>query len=367
MRNAKGSLRVGIAVVLLISSFNLTACGGRIKPSLTQVAAPTAAPSQNFYDDVNQNQNLYNNSVNQYAAPLVNQAPNTQSGSFNVDQATFNQWQAKGIAVSSGTIYVTVADTSGLSKKGSIVKMNSSDGKNWKDLTSSLLGMRHPLDATVTGLAISGGTIIATDSTSQIYSVDASKGSVKVIKAAGGTDVTAGAGNLFIANGSVEKSDSSATTRTPIVGMTASGGVGSDNLGNVFAVSGNTIKKADSMGQVMDVVTTDLAGPIDVAVDSRNGDIYVLEASMVKRFTTNGQFAVSFSNGSTKAVSIATDEAGAVYVADAGNSNKDSKVIKFAASVTQPVSQQSNGYNYGQTNSVYGSNNYATYSNTRGY
>ena len=80
MRNAKGSLRVGIAVVLFVSAFNLTACGGRIKP-VTQVAPATQAPS-NFYDNINQTPDPYPsaNYGNQYGGTaLLNSAPNTQS------------------------------------------------------------------------------------------------------------------------------------------------------------------------------------------------------------------------------------------------------------------------------------------------
>jgi hypothetical protein len=368
MRNVRGSFRTGIAVVLLISSFNITACGGRLKPGLTQAAPATTTPGNNFYDNINQpTQDYYNSPTNnQYgSASIINAAPNATAGSFKVDQATFNQWQARGIAVSSGTIYVSVADTNGLSKKGSIVKMNSSDGKSWKDLTSSLMGLRHPLDATVTGLAVSGGSIIAVDSASKVYSVDASSGDVKVIKTAGGTDVAAGGGSVFIANGSVEKSDTSASSRVPIMGLTASGGVGSDNMGNVYAVSGNTIKKADIQGQVMDIVTTNLSGAIDVAADSRNGDIYVLESSMIKRFNANGQLMASFANGATKAIGIAVDESGAVYVADAGSNNKDSKVNKFAAATDAIMNSQMNRSNTINTTNPYGNNGYGTYSNTR--
>jgi hypothetical protein len=371
MRNPKGSLKVGIAVVLLISSFNLTACGGRIKAA-TQVTPVSTTPGTNFYDDTTQQEQDYYPTTNYETSTIPTGTANIQSATFKVDQATFNQWQAKAIAVSSGTIYVAVSDTEGLSKKGSIVKMNSSDGKNWKDITSKLLGVSHPIASTVTGLTVSGGTIIATDSNSKVYSVDASKGSVKVIKTAGGTDVASGAGSVFIANGSVEKSDTTASLRTPITGLSASGGVGSDNLGNVYAVSGNTIKKADAQGQVFDVITTDLSSPVDVTVDSRSGDIYVLEQSTIKRFNSNGQLLVSFSNGATKAVSIATDESGALYVADAGSSYKDSKVIKFAPSVDAVMSSSNysnSGYGtYGTTNSSnnsYGNNGYAVYSNTR--
>jgi hypothetical protein len=51
-----------------------------------------------------------------------------------------------------------------------------------------------------------------------------------------------------------------------------------------------------------------------------------------------------------------------VYVADAGSSYKDSKVIKFAPAVDASMNQMSNDYGY--TNSTYGSYNNSTYGNT---
>ncbi|GIW22107.1 MAG: hypothetical protein KatS3mg068_1114 [Candidatus Sericytochromatia bacterium] len=247
--------------------------------------------------------------------------------------------------------------------------MNASDGKNWKDLASSFLGARHPMDSTVTGLAISGGTILAGDSTAKMYVVDASKGSVKTVKNAGGLDVASTAGSFFIANGTIEKTDASASSRNPLPNLTVTGGIGADAMGNVYAVSGNTIKKVDLNSQVTDIITTDLVSPLDVAVDNRNGDIYVLEQAMIKRFSTNGQLLSQFSNGSSKPVGIAVDETGCVYVADAGTSKADSKVVKFSASVDGNNNSMNNfGYqnNYGTGyNNMSYQNSYSSYSNTR--
>jgi hypothetical protein len=259
--------------------------------------------------------------------------PNTQAGIFLADQSIVNDWQAKGIAVVGGSIYLSVSDNKSTKKKGSVVKINSSDGKFWSDLGGTLGGLRHPMDSTVEGIAVSGSTVIAVDSADKVYILDAFKGGINTHKTAGGKDVASGAGSFFIVNGMVEKSDVSASTRNPINGMNTTGGIGADNLGNVYAVSGVTIKKADSTGQVQDVITSDLTAPLDVAIDNRNGDIYVLESETIKRFNSKGQLLTTFSNGAINASSIAIDEVGAIYVADTGNSNKDSKVIKFNPSI----------------------------------
>jgi hypothetical protein len=255
---------------------------------------------------------------------------NTQLKSFNVDQDFFNQWQAKGIAASSGTVYVTVADNTSLFKKGSIIRMDTDSGKNWKNIGSAWLGLRHPLDKTIQGIAISGTNLVAIDSKGSFYNVE-NKQKVKSFKTGPGSDVAVGAGSVFISNGaSVEKADSSGQGRAVIANLTVSGGIGTDSQGNLYAVSGSGVKKVDSKLTVTDVFTQGVENGLDVAIDDTNGFIYVLENSQIKRFTTSGVLTATFGNGAIKAVSIATDELGNVYVADEGKDHKTSKVIKFS-------------------------------------
>lgn len=358
-------LKLGISVLLLSTTLN--ACSKKLS-AISPLPSASQQPINNVPDDF-YNSPDNNNGINNNFPSVPTAVPNTQAGTFKVDQDLVHSWQAKGIAVSGGTIYLTAADSNGLSKKGTVIKMNASDGKNWKDLASALLGMRHPMDSTVTGLAISGGTIIAGDTASKMYVVDASKGSVKKINNAGGLDVAAAAGSFFIANGTVERTDAGASSRNPIPNVSVTGGIGADSMGNVYAVSANTVKKVDTNGQVTDIITTDLVSPVDVAVDNRNGDIYVLEQAMIKRFTTNGQLLSQFSNGSSKPVGISVDETGSVYVADSGSSKADSKVVKFSASIDGNNSNTMGnfGYQNGGTSSNLGTgyNNMSTYSNTR--
>jgi hypothetical protein len=344
-------------ILILNFALGLNSCAGRIKSSTLNQAAPpvSTAPStipDTFYDD---NSNLDNRSS--FNTPVIQAQPNTQMGTFKVDQDTLNDWQARGLAVSGGIIYVSAADTSGLMKKGTVIRMNSSDGKGWKNLASSFLGLRHPMDSTVTGLAISGSTIVAGDTNGKVYIVDASKGGVKTVKGSGALDVASGSGTFYLSNGMVERADNSVSSRSPFGSLSASGGIGADAQGNVYAISGNVVKKGDINGQVTDVITTDINGGIDVAVDNRNGDIYVLEASMIKRFNSNGQLLSQFPNGATKAVSIAIDEMGYVYVADSGKDKKDSKIIKFSASSDAMQTNTLSSQNFG--------NEYSMYSNTR--
>lgn len=254
---------------------------------------------------------------------------NSQIGTLKVDQDFFNQWQAKGIAAAGGTVYLTVADNTSLFKKGSIIRMDTSSGKNWKNIGSTWLGLRFPLDKTIQGIAISGTNLVAIDSKGSMYNVENSK-KVKSFKTGAGTDIAVGAGTIYIANGTgVEKADSSGQGRTAIANLSITGGIGTDKQGNLYAVSGSGVKKVDTNMQVTDVVTQGVSNGIDVAVDDVNGFIYVLENSEIKRFTNTGVLTASFGNGAIKATSIATDELGNLYVADEGKDYKTSKVVKF--------------------------------------
>ena len=194
--NKKQVSKALVASLVLFSTFSMTACKGRMQPSQVTPASSAPTPGDNFNDGSGTTtEDLYAPSA-QAPAP-INATPNTQSGTFKVDQSTLtSQWQAKGIAVSGGSIYISAADNSGLFKKGTVIKMNSSDGKSWKSLGSTLGGLRHPMDATVEGLAVNGSTVVAVDSAGKVYTLDASNGGVKVIKAAGGKDVASGAGSL---------------------------------------------------------------------------------------------------------------------------------------------------------------------------
>jgi len=382
----KNFLKTGLSSVIFLSSLSLAGCGGRI-----QAANPIqVAPQQPVYDNPTYDSPSYDDPT--YGNPdygrdplnVPQGVPNTSAGNFAVDQDLANQWQAKGIAVSGGTIYVTAADNSGLFKKGTVLKMNSSDGKKWENLGGKWLGMRHPMDGTVSGLAVAGGSIVAADTQGKMYTLDASKGGVKVISSGGGTDAAYAGGAVFIANGSVERSDASVSARSPIPGLMTSGGIGGDNMGNVYAANGTIVKKVDNTGMVSDLITSDLQQAVDVAVDSRPnfGDVYVLDGNMIKRFTSGGQFVVSFSSGASRPVGIAVDETGSIYVADGGASYKESKVFKFAPAQSNEINGN-NGYNnygnnnYGNnySNQQYGSygsqsgnyNNYNGYNRNRGY
>ena len=310
-------LKLSLVIGFTLSSFSLSSCGMFKRVATVEPAAEKVTPAANdFYQPPVDNTPVIN---------TVTATPNTSLGTVKL-----TGWQPRGIAVSAGTMYLSAYGTTKvLFTSGTVLKVGA-DGKV-KDLASNLVGY-HAIAKTVTGLALSGSSLVVSD-TDKMYTVDSTSGKVVTIKGkGGGTDVAVAGGNVFISNGSIEKSDSTVASRNPVSGLSGTG-IGGDNTGNVYAVSGNSIKKAGPDGQVMDVVTSDLSAPLDVAVDNRNGDIYVLEMQNVKRFNSSGALLTSFPSMASKPIAIAVDELGIVYVADNGNDAKDSKVVKFSASV----------------------------------
>jgi hypothetical protein len=344
MENPMKRNQLATLTFLTLSSM-LTACGGRtpgvgMVPQVPAAVNPVpdySAPTTPVYTDPSLNSPGFGApgfGAPGYTDPSMglgagSQAPNPQLGTFEVDQDTLNQWQARGIAVNGGAIYIAASDSRSLFKKGTVLKMDATSGKNWKNLGSTMLGLRHPMDSTIQGVAVVGGNLFAIDSTQGLYSVKASGGEVKPLKGAGGMDIAGSMNGLYVsANGGLERGDMSGTARTPMNIMTASG-IGSDSRGNVFFVSGPRVAVMDQSGMPRDVVQQGVMTPLDVAGDGRNGDVYVLEQAEIKRFSMNGQLLARFPHSAAQPSSIAIDETGNVYVADFGSSHKDSKIIKF--------------------------------------
>lgn len=263
--------------------------------------------------------------------------PNRQTASFKVDQDFLNQWQARGIDAHGGNLYISAIDIRNITRKGTVIKMNS-QGEEWKDLAKAWLGMKHPLNSTARGIAAtSSGALLVTDEKSSLFSIDSGTGKVQKIEADSALDIAAGGSNVWITSvRGLEKADSSGSSRTLISGVAASGGVGADAEGNAYVCVSNTIVKVSTDGKATPLVKQYLNSPTDVATDSRNGDVYVLDGGEIKRFDKNGVFVVSFGSAALDPNSIDLDEEGNLYVADFGRDHKSSQILKFEAVPLMP-------------------------------
>ncbi|MBF2052428.1 MAG: hypothetical protein IGS03_03060 [Candidatus Sericytochromatia bacterium] len=332
-RNALASLMI----TSLVASLTLTACGGR---------APMGMPDPGMVQDPNNMVPMPG--VGGSQPPATGQpytpppsmgtpigipgtsptgAPNPQLGAFKVNQGNMlYSWKARGIAVSGGNVYIAAVDNDGLTKNGTILKMDAMSGDKWENLGSRMLGLSSKMSSTLQDVAVAGGNIFAIDSSEGVYTIHGS-GQVRHIKGGGGSYLAGNNNGLFIAsNGIMERSDMSGEARTPMHNIRVSGGMGADTRGSVYFINGNRIGMLDPNGVPRDVIQQGLMSPLDVAGDGRTGEIYVLEPTEIKRYSNNGQLLASFPHGAAQPSGIAVDETGNVYVCDF---SKSSQVFKF--------------------------------------
>lgn len=258
--------------------------------------------------------------------------PNRHVASFKVDQDFFNQWQPVGLAVSSGTLYVSAIDVGLVSRKGSIISMDASNGEGWKNVTKKWLGLSYGLNSGTRGMAINGsGTIMVSNDKGGIYNVDPGAGSIAKVEAGGSLDIAAGGGKVYIHSArGLEVTDDSGEGATP-TNVKSSGGIAADSEGNGYAPVQNTVQKVAADGTVTTLIKDYLNTPSDIAIDPRNGDIYVLDSGEIKRYDKNGEFVVNFPSGALDAVAITCDEEGNLYVADFGRDQRSAQIIKYEA------------------------------------
>ncbi len=271
----------------------------------------------------------------------------TLANTFKVDQDSYdptglvdkflpsrNQWQAVGVAVSGSNIYVTAFDKSGVFKKGTVISMDSESGKNWKNIGSTLLGAKYPMDATVKGIAVdSSGNLFANDTNNFIYQLMQPKFSLQKVSAglSDALDIASLNSSLIVATTTgLKKYESSAVSSGTdfATGLSVSGGIGSDGSGNLYVISGSVIKKIDASGNAKDFIT-DATGAIDV-VATEAKKVCVLTADGIKMYDETGKFVSTFGAGDyTHATSIAASGKD-LFIADTGNTYADSKVIKYS-------------------------------------
>lgn len=291
--------------------------------TVSVVANMAAAPQQNPVQ--------LDGEIGQEALAFAN--PNKQIAGFKVDQDVLNQWQVRGIDVSGGSIFLAAVDVRNITHKGTVIKMNAQTGQEWKDLGKAWLGLRHPLNSSASGIAVSSsGALLVVDEKDSLFSVDPSTGTVETTTADSALDISASNGTVWISSiRGLEKSDSTAASRTLIPKVAASGGVGTDPAGNAYVCVQNTIMKVTPEGIVTSAVRSFLKSPTDVAIDPRNNDIYVLDSGEIKRYDAQGEFIVSFGSGALTPVSIDLDETGALYVADFARDHRSSQILKYEA------------------------------------
>lgn len=274
-------------------------------------------------------------------------------------------WRVSGVTAWSGIIYATVVDNDGTLKGGSVLRLDTRKDKTWSEIGDTLFGLLHPLKATAAGVAMGPDQLYVVDGKAGLFALNPQKGGPRRASKTGMTDVAVGAGKIFVKTDSgVQVTDDSLTDFSTVPGVTATGGIGADPTGTMFAVSGKTITRFNGKAETF---ITGLTSPIDVAAD-RQGFVYVLEPTNVKRFDDAGKIVGVFPIQAQVPVAIACDESGTVYVADQAKAPRPSRIWRYTAAskaTTPQPSPSPYGYGYtGDTGTDWGTDYGGVYSGT---
>jgi hypothetical protein len=273
---------------------------------------------------------------------------NQPNGWFDLPtKSMLHTWRMTGVSAWSGIVYATVVDNDGTLKGGSVLRLDTRKDKTWSDIGDNLFGLLHPLKETAAGVAMGPDKLYVVDGKAGLFALDPQKGGPRRVSKTGMTDVTVGGGKIFVKTDTgVQTTDDALGDFSTVPGLTASGGIGADPTGVVFAVDGKTVKRFNGKSEA---VITGLSNPIDVAAD-RQGFVYVLEPTNVKRFGQDGKIVGVFPIQAQVPVSIACDESGAVYVADQARAPRPSRVWRYTAASKPGTPQPSpSPYGYGYT------------------
>lgn len=249
----------------------------------------------------------------------------------------------RGLAVSGNMIYIADANRSGLrGPYGAVMVFDGASEDSFTSYASMYYERRDGnsytrlLNATTQAVAVNDEVVLASDATGV-------KGFIRAIPenalnagnpiAPACRDMVFAGGVLYMAQPyqiAALKADTWQTTKGLDV---AARGLGADPQGRLWVVTASRISAYQDGQQVMDFDArgTDGTGPTaiqlqDVAVDPRNGDLYVLDQTRVLRYDSAGKFISTFGGGRIGlGASIAVGADGHVYVSD----SQEGQVYQF--------------------------------------
>jgi hypothetical protein len=244
----------------------------------------------------------------------------------------FKDWQASGIVAVDGQIYIAASDRTGLSRRGSVLTLDAK-GK-WKDIGDAWLGLKHPLNNTVRGVAAdSSGTLLAIEASGKLGQITtAPKPKIKTVSTglSGLLDVVCYSNTFYISTGNQirKMSPDLSTSESVAVNLSLTGGMGVDKAGNFYAVSTGQIVKVTQDG-TKSVILDGVMNAIDVAVD-KAGRLVVLLSDGIAVYSPTGEKLKDIGGGQfDTAAAIYVDSSNTVYVADTGRNRKTSQVLTF--------------------------------------
>jgi hypothetical protein len=244
----------------------------------------------------------------------------------------FKDWQATGIVAVDGKIYITASDRTGMSRRGSVLTQDAKG--NWKDIGDTWLGLKHPLNNTVRGIAAdSNGDMVAVEAAGKLGQLTmAPKPKIKTVSTglSGLLDVVCYSNTFYISTGNqIRKlSPDLATSESLAVNLSLTGGMGVDKNGNFYSVATGQIVKITPDG-TKSVTIDNVMNAVDVAV-TKDGRLVVLLTDGIAVYDASGEKLKDIGAGQVSTgSSIYVDSTNTIYVADTGKNRKTSQILTF--------------------------------------
>jgi hypothetical protein len=244
----------------------------------------------------------------------------------------FKDWQATGIVAVDGQIYITASDRTGMSRRGSVLTQDAKG--NWKDIGDTWLGLKHPLNNTVRGIAAnSSGELVAVEASGKLGQITtAPKPKIKTVSTgqSGLLDVVCYSNSYYISTGTqIRKLSPDLTTSEALaVNLSLTGGMGIDKGGNFYSVATGQIVKVTPDG-TKSVAIDNVMNAVDVAV-AKDGRLVVLLTDGIAVYSATGEKLKDIGAGQVgTGSSIYVDSTNTIYVADTGKNRKTSQILTF--------------------------------------
>lgn len=304
-------------------------------PSLDPAADPAADPSLDPSLDPTADPSP---SPSPSADPVIPIMDNSAAGGggdqvIPLKNSIFKDWQATGIVAVDGQIYIAASDRTGLSRRGSALTLDAKG--SWKDIGDKLLGLTHPLNSTVRGIAAdTSGNLLVVEASGKVGLVTTSpKPSIKAVSTgqSGVLDVVCYSNSFFISTGTQirKMSPDLATSESIAANLSLTGGMGVDKDGNFYCVATGQIVKIDQDG-VSSVVLDNVMNAVDVAI-AKDGRMVVLMNNGISVYDASGQKLKDIGGGEIgTGAAIYVDASNTIYVADTGKDRKSSQILTYS-------------------------------------
>ncbi len=260
---------------------------------------------------------------------------------FLTDQDTFSQWQAMNLTSNGNMLFIGAVDQQTPSK-GTVLQMGL-EGEDWSDLGTSLLSRftfgatGYVMEKTIRGLAIDGTQVLISDQSQGVYHLDTATKKIthhEINLPEGGDVARWGSDYVVISAGSLQRLSAPFSQSTPLSDLQGVQALAQHPDGDLYALNRNGIFKVTSEGQAAPTLRADTTGALpwstvkDFAVDAE-GNFFLLTPTTVLWLDSEGNLKKALAEGDLLNPQALIWINGSLYIADAGNSHKDSAILQL--------------------------------------